>query len=81
MRQGVQALVLRPDDLINEHVRDIARAALKYRLLTTTFRTDMCVRDPGIQAAYAIFDDEMDRRTASFVDRISAVAPSLGTFR
>ena len=50
-------------------MRDIARAALKYGLPTMTFRTDY-VRDPGILTAYEILDDEMDRRTASFVDRV-----------
>jgi putative ABC transport system substrate-binding protein len=69
VRQGVQALLLRPDDFMNEHMRDIARAALRYGLPTMTFRTDY-VHDPGILAAYQIFDDEMDRRTASFIDRI-----------
>lgn len=64
-----EALVLRPDSLINEHMVQIASAALRHGLPTMASDAQF-VREAGILASYGSTVAEGERRTASFVDRV-----------
>jgi putative ABC transport system substrate-binding protein len=68
-QQHAQALVLRPDNFINEHSVQIVSAALRQGLPTMASNDEFVV-DAGALASYGSKVTEADRRAASFVDRI-----------
>jgi putative ABC transport system substrate-binding protein len=68
-QQHAQALVLRPDNLINEHMVEIVSDALRQGLPTMASGDEFVV-DAGALASYGSKVTEADRRAASFVDRI-----------
>jgi putative ABC transport system substrate-binding protein len=67
-RQRVQALVLLTDSFTTENRFEIINAALKRSLPTMTVGSDFA--RAGALATYSVTDAEVDRRSASYVDRI-----------
>ena len=68
-RLRAQALVIRPDSFVNDHMAEIVSAATKHRLATMANAKEF-VREAGALASYGISIAESDRLTARFVDRI-----------
>jgi putative ABC transport system substrate-binding protein len=68
-QQRVQIVILRGSSFVQHHAIEITTAALKHGLPTMAEQPDL-VRDARALISYSLVLDEINRRRASYVDRI-----------